>query len=359
MKILYTILFLLGAVILLPAQTATIQLLDRSSMMPIEGSTFEYADQKGVSDKQGQIVLQFIEGEILVLSHSNYGTWALPSPQVEAAIQRGQILREELWVNLQPVTIIALRAKSDEKQTLDLDYQDKMAHDAGAILSQTAGIGAIRKSGSYGFDPVLRGFKYDQLNVVINGAQCASAACPNRMDPPTSQIAPNMADRIEILKGPHSLRYGSSFGGTINVIPAAPRFTDKTDVYGRLSGQYESNGGIVRSEGLLGMRGKKYDAGLFASWSQGNDYKAGDGVTIPADFLRGSFGANLGLKLSSQQLLTLSATRNLARDADFPPFRWTFVRTTPGCSTPGTKSSSKRSGWNPGTLRCMAPSSTT
>ena len=318
MKSLYTFLILLGAVLLLPAQQSTIQLLDRTTNLPIEGATFEYAQQKGLSDALGQISFQFAEGETLHLSHVTYGTWSLNAKQVQSAIREGVILRDELWTNLQPVTIIALRPKSDEKQTLDLDYQDKMAHDAGAILTQTAGIGVIRKSGSYGFDPVLRGFKYDQLNIVINGAQCASAACPNRMDPPASQVAPNMTERFEILKGPHSLRYGSSFGGTINVIPVSPRFSEKPDVYGRLSGQYESNGGVLRSEGLLGMSGKRYDAGLFASWSQGNDYKDGDGMTVPAEFLRGSFGANLGLKLAPRQLLTLSATRNLARDTDFP-----------------------------------------
>ena len=318
MKSLYTFLILLMSVFALHAQEVTIQLLDRSTQSPIEGATFEYAQQNGLSDAEGRIAFTFAEGEILVLSHTSYGAWSLTAGQVNEAIRNGRILRDELWVNLQPVTIIALRPKSEEKQTLDLDYQDKMAHDAGAILSQTAGIGVIRKSGSYGFDPVIRGFKYDQLNVVINGAQSAAAACPNRMDPPSSQIATNMADRIEILKGPYSLRYGNSFGGTINVIPVAPRFSEKTDIYGRLSGQYESNGGVLRSEGLIGMSGKRYDAGLFASWSQGADYTAGDGTTISSDFLRGSFGANLGLKLSDQQVLTLSATRNLARDADFP-----------------------------------------
>ncbi|MEZ5022434.1 MAG: TonB-dependent receptor plug domain-containing protein [Chitinophagales bacterium] len=67
-------------------------------------------------------------------------------------------------------------------------------------------------------DPVLRGFKYDQLNIVMDGVQSATAACPNSRIPPTSQMAPNMLDRIEILKGPHALRYGSGFGGTINFI---------------------------------------------------------------------------------------------------------------------------------------------
>ncbi|MEN8229405.1 MAG: TonB-dependent receptor [Bacteroidota bacterium] len=220
-------------------------------------------------------------------------------------------------INLHPVTIIALR-QTFQIENLDLDYMDYMAHDAGALLNQTSGINSIRKSGSYGFDPVFRGFKYDQLNIVLNGAQCATAACPNRMDPATSQMAPNMIDRIEILKGPHALRYGGAFGGTINFLPASLRFSDHLTNYGRFSGGYDSNGNILRSEGLVGLSGKRYDLGIYASWSQGNDYTAGDGSTVKASFQRGSFGGNLGLKLSDNQQLRFSATRNLARDTDFP-----------------------------------------
>jgi iron complex outermembrane receptor protein len=137
------------------------------------------------------------------------------------------------------------------------------------------------------------------------------------MDPPTSQVAPNMIDRVEILKGPHALRFGNSFGGTINFISADPRFSDHSEMYGRLSGGYDSNGDILRSEGLIGLSGKKYDLGIFGSWSQGSDYLDGEGNTIPSGFNRGSFGTSLGLKLSSNQNLTISATRNLARDAIF------------------------------------------
>ncbi|MBV6652300.1 MAG: TonB-dependent receptor, partial [Mameliella sp.] len=57
---------------------------------------------------------------------------------------------------------------------------------------------------------------------------------------------------------------------------------------------------------------------LFAAWSQGNDYTAGDGTTVQSDFQRGSFGANLGLKLTNNQQLRISGLYNIARDADFP-----------------------------------------
>ncbi len=220
-------------------------------------------------------------------------------------------------IALYPATIVALHPRAGEVQALKLNYLDQLAHDGGALLTHINGIAAIRKGGSYGFDPVLRGFKYDQLNVVMNGAQTASAACPNRMDPPTSQMAPNMIQRIEVLKGPHALRYGCSFGGTINFIPIPSRFSETDRVNGRLSGSYESNGNIIRSEGMVGVRNKWSELGIFLAWSEGDDYRSGDRNRVQADFLRTSFGGNLGIKLSENQTLRLSATRNMARDVDF------------------------------------------
>ncbi len=294
------------------------RLLDQSTNMPIVGATFQYGNQSGQSDEKGTIKFNLKEEIDMVLSHVSYGKWKLSSSALRSAIGSGVSYKESSAVNLYPVTIIALRPAIDETETLSLDYEEKMAYDGGALLNQIPAINSIRKSGAFGFDPVLRGFKYDQLNIVLNGAQSATAACPNRMDPPTSQMAPNMMDRIEVLKGPHAMRYGGTVGGTINFIPASLRFSDQNQIYGRLSGGYDGNGNIIRSEGMLGFSGNGYDLGIFTAWSQGSDYKTGDGQIIKANFTRGNFGSNLGLKLSKNQQIRLSVSNNLARDVDYP-----------------------------------------
>jgi len=299
-------------------ESDVIRLLNQSTNMPIVGATFQYGNQSGQSDEKGAITFDIKEGIDMTLSHVSYGKWELSSSALQSAVGSGVLYRESNAVNLYPVTVIALRPALDDSETLSLDYEEKMAYDGGALLNQTPAINSIRKSGAFGFDPVLRGFKYDQLNIVLNGAQSATAACPNRMDPPTSQMAPNMMERIEVLKGPHALRYGGTVGGTINFIPASLRFSEQNNVYGRLSGGYDSNGNIIRSEGLLGFSGNGYDLGFFAAWSQGSDYETGDGHMIKANFTRGNFGSNLGLKISKNQQLRLSLSRNLARDVDYP-----------------------------------------
>ncbi len=294
------------------------RLLDSESVLPIQGATYKYGDQSGMSDFEGVIRFSLEEGQEMEISHLSYGTWKLDHEAILKLLGDQPLYLERITVNLYPVTVIAIKPVEKPSQGVNLAYRDKMAHDGGAVLNRIPAFSSIRKSGNYGFDPVFRGFKYDQLNIVLNGAQGATAACPNRMDPPTSQMAPNMMDRIEVLKGPHALRYGAGFGATVNFIPSRLRFSDEPDVYGRISGGYEQNGAILRSEGQIGFSGKRHDLAFFGSWSRGDDYRDGNGQAVQSGFSRGSFGTNIGLKLSGNQQLRLSGLYNLARDADFP-----------------------------------------
>jgi iron complex outermembrane receptor protein len=299
--------------------TSTIQLLDLDNDYPIINATYIYGEQKGISDQDGRITFRVLPGKKMTISHLSYGTWTWSDDVLREVIDHGVFRRRVSAIDFLPATVIALRdIPRDLDRSLPINARERLAHDATSILNQIPAFNSIRKGGNYGFDPVFRGFKYDQLNVVIDGAQSATAACPNRMDPPTSQMTPNMMKRIEILKGPYALRYGTGTGATINFVSEAPRFTEKTSSHGRVSSAYESNGDIRRVESRVGLSTANYQLSLFGAWAEGDDYLDGNGNTQQADFSRGSLGANLGLKLSEKQSLSASATYNRARDTDFP-----------------------------------------
>jgi iron complex outermembrane receptor protein len=295
-----------------------IQLLDVNTRQAIDGASWQYDGKTGITDSRGSLNIEYKADASLSISHLNYGAWQLTPAEVKKALETKTIFREETCHSLMPVTIVALHTPLSSQATLSLNTRDRLAHDGGDILNSIEGFSSIRKSGAYGSDPVFRGFKSDQLNIIINGAQTATAACPNRMDPPSSQVAPNMISHIEIQKGPHSLRYGNSFGATINYIPLAPRYSDKQRIYGRITGSFETNGEVIRNEGVVGISGKRYDLGIFGSFAKGSNYTDGDGNSVAARFSRASAGASLGIKISEKQNLNLSATRNFARDTDFP-----------------------------------------
>ncbi|MFA8299076.1 MAG: TonB-dependent receptor domain-containing protein [Hyphomicrobiales bacterium] len=321
MKVFYTLIIV--SILYIPAtlfaqSQKSIQLIDKTTNEPIVNASFTYGKDFGLSDINGIIYLQYKENEVLKFSHISYGQWSLDSQQLKEAITVGKIYKKPALVALAPVTIVTLRNPHNPSNKVDVQYQDRLSHDVSMLLEEVPSLNLIRKSGSSSLDPVLRGFKNDQLNIVIDGIQSATVACPNRMDPPTSQVSPNMTKEVEVYKGPYSFRYGNAIGGTINFISISPKFSEKFTPYGRWSGGYETNGNIYRTEGLAGFSNKYNDLAVFGSYSKGSDYEDGNNNKIPARFSRYSYGADYSLKLSDQHVMVASFTHNYAKDVDFP-----------------------------------------
>ncbi|WP_320112984.1 TonB-dependent receptor domain-containing protein [Draconibacterium orientale] len=315
-RLVYLLLFML-LVHISYSQEKTIQIIDKETKLGIPDVRYQYNEMRGFSDKNGSVVLQIEAGSELFLSHLQYGKVAFSSAEVEQLAKDGVITLEQSSTYL-PVTVVLVHPTAGDKRKMEFTVQNKLAHDAGNLLESVASISTIRKSGAYGFDPVLRGFKYDQINLVLDGSQTASAACPNRMDPAASQIPINMIAEAEVLKGPHSLRYGNAFGGTINFKSSAPDFKEKATPVGRVGTSYESNGNIFRTEGVAGVSGSKVDFRMFGAYSTGDDYTDGDGVDITACFNRLNWGGKLGVKLSQTQNIGILVSNNIAKDVDFP-----------------------------------------
>jgi len=185
--------------------------------------------------------------------------------------------------------------------------------DAGEIFKDKAGFGVVKR-GNYAMEPVLRGFKYEQLNVLIDGGTKSTAACPNRMDPAISQISPDEIEKVEVIKGPYSVRYGASMGGIINVISKKPFPVEKFTFKGSLEGGYETNGSNKYSNLHLQAIDKKYDATFNASWKDFGNYESGSGQEIASSFKRMGYSLKLGYKPAHNQRVQLNWRQGFGRD---------------------------------------------
>ena len=230
-----------------------------------------------------------------------------------------------LYKTMDPVSIYAVRSGVSGR-AVKLSNADWIQHDAGQVLMQINGISAIRKGGNYGFDPVFRGFRLDQLNIINNGALTAHAACPNRMDPPASQVMIGQVEQIEIWKGPHNFRYGPSTGAVINFKTASPVFSPRATTFGRVSLGGETNGDIYRTEALAGYRDRNWQVSLAGSQSKGSDFRAGNDSIMPARFSRGALSLNIDRRIRDRHILTVSITRNQARNSSFPTLMMDLLR---------------------------------
>jgi iron complex outermembrane receptor protein len=86
----------------------------------------------------------------------------------------------------------------------------------GETLEHTAGVSAT-SFGPTASRPVLRGMQGERVRVLVNGI--GSIDVSNTSADHAPAVNPLLADRIEVLRGPQSLLYGSAaIGGVVNVI---------------------------------------------------------------------------------------------------------------------------------------------
>ena len=225
--------------------------------------------------------------------------------------------QDSLYKNIEVVKITKLTIKNQNQQHLETKQSDNLNHDAGKFLNSLPEINGIKKAANYATDPVLRGFKYEQLNIVIDGAAAAINACPSRMDPAISQINLNTVQEAEIYKGPYHFRNGNSFGGTINFISVSPVFSHQTKIGGRISAGYESNGNVTRTEALAQVSSHKTAWDFFGSYQKGDHYKDGNGDEVRSAFLRYNFGTKANYKWNENNITTLQINTNQGRNIEF------------------------------------------
>jgi iron complex outermembrane receptor protein len=316
-SVLFSVIFGLSCLQYSWAQTSKIQLIDQETGNSIADASYHYGSTSGISGADGTISIK-PNGDQLVIRHIQYGEFTFSPMEVDQAAQAGFLVIQPKSHLLQPVVLFRVHPTATDKEKITIGPQDLTEHDAGNLLDKLMAISSIRKSGAYGFDPVIRGFKYDQVNLVIDGVQGATAGCPNRMDPAASQVPLNMINQAIVTKGPYSLRYGNALGGTVNFKSADFRFSDTGKLNGRFSSSFETNGNISKSEVLTNYTNKFADLKIFGAYATGDDYKDGDGMTVPANFNRQNVGGKLGIRLNDRQQLSAMVANNHAEDVDFP-----------------------------------------
>jgi len=172
---------------------------------------------------------------------------------------------------------------------------------------------SVIKRGNYAIDPSFRGAQYEQLNIQYDGGTRAMHACPNRMDPVTTHIIPEEVSKIEIIKGPYTVRYGATFGGIINLVTQKPNYKD-FGFHGKVSAGFESNGNSLVNLAELQYINKKFDIVTNVGYRDFGDYKDGFGTTIPSSFKSSDYGIKLGYNFTKNQRLKIDWRQSFGRD---------------------------------------------
>lgn len=100
----------------------------------------------------------------------------------------------------------------------------------GNLLRGKPGL-ALQSDGAWGQNPVLRGLKKESVVVMVDGIRMNSAQPQGAL---ASFMDLGLLDRVEVVKGPGSVLYGSgAMGGVVNLLTPEPRFSDEARMGGR------------------------------------------------------------------------------------------------------------------------------
>ncbi len=144
-------------------------------------------------------------------------------------------------IPLQEVVVIG-EIKHDPSMVVimeDFGIKPVQPKNSGELFSDITGFSLIKRS-NYAVEPSFRASQHEQLNVIYDGGIRATHACPNRMDPITALVNPEEVTRLEIVKGPFTVRYGPTFGGMINMVTGTGTVMDGK-IHGTVSAGLESN----------------------------------------------------------------------------------------------------------------------
>ncbi|WP_142785902.1 TonB-dependent receptor domain-containing protein [Changchengzhania lutea] len=172
---------------------------------------------------------------------------------------------------------------------------------------------SVIKRGNYAIDPSFRASQYEQLNIQYDGGTKAMHACPNRMDPITTHIIPEEIEKIEIIKGPYTVRYGPTFGGVINMVTQKPDYQDR-GFHGKASAGYESNGNSFVNMFQLQYIKDKYDIVGNVGYRDFGNYEDGNEIEIPSSFRSTDYGIKLGYNFTENQRLQAHWRQSFGRD---------------------------------------------
>ncbi|MDP2424113.1 MAG: TonB-dependent receptor [Bacteroidales bacterium] len=189
--------------------------------------------------------------------------------------------------------------------------------DIGELLRTVPNISGIRRGG-YAVDPVVRGFRFSQVNIFLDDGVHIEGGCPNRMDPVLAHIEPEDIRRLEIVRGPYMLKYGNAIGSTIRVITCDNRPFDHKKLQATSFSGFDFNRkGFRQHHAVTGSTGNFYYR-LSGGYKHFGDYTDGNGKVWNADFTKYSLSADLGIRLSQRQDLEIFYKGSFGRDVMFP-----------------------------------------
>lgn len=269
-----------------------------------------------ISDASGRFELKNIPAgdQTVVISFIGFRT-----EKIVARVLPGQTTTLESL--LTPIALkigreIVILEKRDASGVVETLLEENLSSTE-EVLNGVTGLSLVKR-GNTSFDPVIRGFKENRINMTIDGIRIFGA-CRGRMDPPTTYLEIEDLENIEIVKGPNSVTMGpNSMGGGVNLISKKPERYDRLTLTGSSEVAYHSVADGKKGGIELGGGSNHYALRLNGTYQDFGSYESGSGKIANSGFNRISYHIALALYPGENKTIGLSVLGNVGEDVGYP-----------------------------------------
>ena len=145
------------------------------------------------------------------------------SPEMETTVVSATRVEQSIAEVLAPVSVFE---RADIERIAPLDLQELLSRATGVAMLRNGGRGSVTSL-------FLRGNNSNHTLVLIDGVRVSSATSGS---PALNNLPPELIERVEIVRGPRSVLYGSeAIGGVVNIITKKFHDTDGVKPFVQLS----------------------------------------------------------------------------------------------------------------------------
>ena len=291
-----------------------------------------------VTDDQGFYIIENIPigSYDIQFDHISYTTRILQDVNISTAqtTTLGTVRLDMRILRLNGLVVTATRSTRriiDVPQALNViparRIQERNAKTSAEVLHEEAGV-FVQKTNHGGGSAIIRGLSSNQILLMVDGVRLNNSTYRLGNHQYLTTIDNAMLDRLEVVRGPTSVLYGSdALGGTINAVTKRPTLdSDRFSFDYKLQSRYatadqEKN---LRSEFTIQNRKLAVQAGF--SYKNFGDLRRGgnshhqqlesavDGIQHPTAFAAHDLDAKLVYALSSSQTLIIAHQASRQRE---------------------------------------------
>ncbi len=287
-------------------------ILDEQTKKPIENATVKVVNSNiyTLTNTEGWFSIEASKEAVFEIMHMSYKTVKLPAGETSSIrLVSKKISLDEIVVKSHPLDDI-----SHSVIVIDDAKKGSQARNAAELFNDISGF-SIQKRSATASEPSFRAFKYEQMNIKYDGGTKVVHACPNRMDPATAHVIPEEVSKVEVVKGPFTVRYGQNFGAIVNLVTRTPTPEDY-GFHGSVQSGFETNGENFMAGAELQYAADKFDFTVTGEHRDFDDYTDGNGVETPASFTTDSYSIKAGYNPKNNQRLQVDWRQKFGSDID-------------------------------------------